>query len=111
MSISTETNSDDWLDEPLHGAKAIGECRFVKLNEDQTAYLLRKGLLDADRRGRHPSGGLRQPQLGQRRSRDSDFGMDDPALQLRLDLDGIRPLIAAEQVERGLTATFVLPGF
>ncbi len=52
MSISTETNSDDWLDEPLHGAKAIGECRFVKLNEDQTAYLLRKGLLDADRRGR-----------------------------------------------------------
>jgi hypothetical protein len=45
-------DEDAWLDEPLQGAKAIGECRFVKKSEEATAYLLRKGRLDADRRGR-----------------------------------------------------------
>jgi hypothetical protein len=54
MRSSTETvsNADDWLDQPLQGAKAIGECRYVQKNEEQTAYLLRKGLLDATKRGR-----------------------------------------------------------
>ena len=51
---SPERASDPhaWLDEPLYGAKAIGECRFVQLNEDAASYLLRKGQLDADRIGR-----------------------------------------------------------
>jgi hypothetical protein len=50
--METVAGADDWLDQPLHGAKAIGECRYVQRNEEQTAYLLRKGLLDATKRGR-----------------------------------------------------------
>jgi hypothetical protein len=52
ISPKQASDPDAWLDEPLWGAKAIGECRFVQLNEDATSYLLRKGWLDADRVGR-----------------------------------------------------------
>lgn len=45
-------DAEDWLDLPLQGAKAIGECRYVQKNEEQTLYLLRNGRLDATRRGR-----------------------------------------------------------
>jgi hypothetical protein len=46
------SDPDACLDEPLWGAKTIGECRFVQLNEDAAGYLVRKGWLDADRVGR-----------------------------------------------------------
>jgi hypothetical protein len=43
MSTSMETvaGADDWLDQPLHGAKAIGECRYVQVARQQTAAALR----------------------------------------------------------------------
>jgi hypothetical protein len=46
------TTDDLTLDEPLYGAKAIGKCRYVQRNANQTKYLLSNGLLDADKRGR-----------------------------------------------------------
>jgi hypothetical protein len=52
VAKSTKFQTGDWLDLPIEGAKAIGQCKFVQKSEEQTSYLLRKGRLDATRRGR-----------------------------------------------------------